>query len=150
VRSVSVRLARVLRPLRRSIPAALAVASCALPAAGCGSSSQSDHARTVVKDFLSAAAKGDGAKACAQLTADAKKLLESATSASCERVIRELGSRTPASQRAQVDQIDPKVSIHGSTATATYHGVTDGRQERTITLQQVGGQWKISQLPSSG
>ena len=140
----------MLWPARRSILAVLAVAACSLPVVGCGSSGDSDQARTVVKDFLSAAAKGDGTKACAQLAPDARKLLESQTGASCDQVVRELGTHTPASQRSQVDQIDPKVTIHGSTATATYHGVTGSRQERTITLQKTGGQWKISQLPSSG
>jgi hypothetical protein len=120
----------------------------ALVAAGCGATSQADKAKSVVKTFLTAAAKGDGAKACGQLSADARRLLESATSASCPKVIQELGSRTSARQRSGVGQIEPTVSVHGNTATATYRGVTGARQLRTLTLQKVGGRWEISQLPS--
>jgi hypothetical protein len=140
----------VLAPVRRSISVAPALALVALAGAGCGGTSQADQAKSVVTTFLTSAAKGDGAKACDQLSADARRLLESATSASCQKVVQELGSRTSASQRSSVDKIAPTVSIHGNTATATYRGVTGSRQLRTLTLEKVGGQWKISQLPSSG
>ena len=52
-------------------------------------------------------------------------------------------------QKSKVDNIDPKVTVHGKTATATYQSVT-GPGMRTVLLVKEGSNWKISGLPTGG
>ncbi len=99
--------------------------------------------------FLAASATGQGEQACAQLTGQEQTTLASAGSGSCAKLVNTLGVQLTARQRQQVEAIKPSVTVRGSSATARYESVT-GPHTRTLTLEQTGGKWRISSLPSGG
>jgi hypothetical protein len=139
-------------PPREAPRIALAVfaAIAALGLTACGSSkSDSAKARDTVKSFLSAAARGDGGKACDQLSTPTQGQINAAGQGSCSSIIGRLNGRLSSDQQTKVDKIDPKVTVHGNTATATYQSVT-GPGTRTVLLVKENGNWKISGLPTGG
>ena len=130
--------------------AALLAALAALALTACGSSkSDSAKARDTVKTFLSAAARGNGGKACDQLSTPTKGQINAAGQGSCSSLIGRLNGQLSSQQQTKVDNIDPKVTVHGDTATATYQSV-NSPGTRTILLVKENGNWKISGLPTGG
>jgi len=118
--------------------------------AACGSSkSDAAKARDTVKTFLSAAARGDGAKACSQLSTPTRSQIDASGQGSCATIIGQLGGKLTSQQKTKVDNVDPKVTVHGKTATATYQSVT-GPGMRTVLLVKEGSNWRISGLPNGG
>lgn len=132
---------------RRNIAVA---AVAALAVTGCGGSSDADQAKSTVKSFLDDVASGKGAAACTKLTPQAQQALSHAiANMPCDRAIDALGAATSKSVRAKVSGINPQITVHGSSATATYASVTGSRATRILQLQKIGGSWKISSLPGS-
>ena len=118
--------------------------------AACGSSkSDAAKAHDTVKTFLSAAARGDGSKACDQLSTPTRSQIDASGQGSCSTIIGQLSGKLTSDQKSKVDNIDPKVTVHGKTATATYQSVT-GPGMRTVLLVKEGSNWKISGLPTGG
>jgi hypothetical protein len=126
--------------LRRAIAASVVFAL--VFAVGCRSTYE-DQIRATTKAYYDALAKGDGKKACAQLTADGKVTLQG-TAKSCEEQVAAFGRRTKG--RGVADQLrsaEPvKVNIVGRKATAT--SAFRGQKPETLVVDMVGGQWKIS------
>ncbi len=108
----------------------------ALALAGCGSSSSGSPEATI-NSFLQASAAGDGAKACAQLTAAAQQQV--VTGASCEQGIKLAG----AAYRPIIKQIKvANLQVQGSAATGT--STLNGRAIAVFQLTKSGGKWMIS------
>lgn len=66
------------------------IGACALALSGCGTDGSRTEIAGVVERFQQALADGDGALACAQLTAAARDALESEEELPCRRAIFEL------------------------------------------------------------
>jgi ketosteroid isomerase-like protein len=124
--------------------ATTAALSAALVVAGCGGGpSANDQITSAVTDYYKAFAAGDGAKACDQLTNEAKQQLQTSTRASsCPVAIARAKSR-PDIKRYTARFKDAKVagvSRSGDTATARVRalGVT-----AAVPLRKEGDAWKI-------
>jgi hypothetical protein len=130
------------RPRRsaRIFPAAIVIGAC-LAAAGCGSNEE-PKVRNVVKTYLAAIAHGNGAKACAQLSGEAKRRLLASTARmprlharDCQGVALRLG-RLPGSKA--FERANLKVSISGDQATAKI-----GSAPLAVILSKTDGHWLI-------
>ncbi len=67
------------------------IGACVLALGGCGTDGSRDEIADVVDRFQQALADGDGAVACAQLTAAARDTLESEEEMPCPRAVLERG-----------------------------------------------------------
>lgn len=101
---------------------------------------------TTVKNYLSAAASGEGQTACAQLTpGEASALLETVTSngtnaASCTDALDQTSKTLDASDKQTLISAQvTNVQVTGDTATATVAGAS-----WNVSLQEVDGRWLIS------
>ncbi len=121
---------------RRVAPIVAALALTAVAVAGCGSSGSSGSPEQTIRTFLSAAAAGDGATACAQLSAQAKAQVVQGTS--CEQGIK-LGSALYGSTIKQIKITGLKTE--GSTASGT--ATLNGQATATFRLSKSGGKWLI-------
>jgi hypothetical protein len=75
------------------VPSTLRIAAIALGVvalAGCGRSGDRQTVRAVVQDFYAAVRDHEGARACALLSADARKALEDQESKPCAQAVEEL------------------------------------------------------------
>ena len=97
--------------LRRSIPVCLALL--ALLAGGCGQSGDRDEVRTVVTDFFDALEAGDGARACAQLSADTRSALESQEAKPCREAIGSLSLEGGAPASVEVYMVSAVAGFAG-------------------------------------
>jgi hypothetical protein len=156
------RLTRRRGACRRLAPACLA----ALALAACGGSShppseqQTTQIKQVVRAYLSAQTAGDGAAACALLTAGAQTKLEdlvlSASNGllksrpSCADAVRLVSTVAgPTLMNALSSARIERVEAHGNQATAQ---VVDGGQfpAQQVTLDKSGGAWRVSGIPTLG
>jgi hypothetical protein len=119
--------------MSRSLAAVVASVSLAVALAACGSSAPPRSAQQTLDQFLHASAAGDGAKACALLSADAQ-------GASCEAGVR-LGASTYGSIIKQIRIADLKVT--GRTATGT--STLNGRPTATFVMSRKTGEWLITE-----
>ena len=102
----------------------------ALALAGCGSSSSGSPSQTIDM-FLHAAAAGDSTKACAQLSAKARRQVVSGTS--CEQGIK----LAAALYRRLIGRIKiAGLQVHGDTATG--QSVLDGKPIAMFQLTRTG------------
>jgi len=105
---------------------------------GCGGSSGGSPQKTI-RTFLDATAAGDGAKACAQLTEEAKRQIT--RGASCERAIKLVGALlASATKSAKVTN----VKSQGDTASATVAAA--GGTRATYRLRKSDGKWLIAKV----
>ena len=97
----------------------------ALALAGCGQSANRGDVRTVTDRFYAAVAQGDGALACAQLSAPTVKQLEQDEQARCAKAVGELGLSPARIARVEVFVTNAKVDLsNGASAflEQTAHG----------------------------
>jgi predicted lipid-binding transport protein (Tim44 family) len=135
--------------------AALLCAS-ALTLSACGTSgndSSSDFkgedkaVAQAIEDFQSASRKGDEDKICTDLLAPALvSKIKAASKDTCQDALND------SLQDVDSFQLDvKKVSINGTTATATVESDTGGDKKTTdtLTLTKVGNAWKIAELSAA-
>jgi len=112
--------------------------------------SEAEIQRTI-KTYVGAFAKGDGEKACAMLTDQARQAVTgmsgSVGAKACPQAFertREIGgdSVVQAARRIKVR----KVRLNGGTATVELRA---GSQDSVAQLEHVGDTWKISSLPKT-
>jgi hypothetical protein len=95
---------------------------------GCGRSRDHATVRGVAEAFYAAVAQHDGAKACALLSADARKALEQQESSPCERAVVHLDLSGSRAHIVRVYTTDAAVElIHGD----------------TVFLQQTPQGWRV-------
>jgi hypothetical protein len=87
------------------------VLAVALLSAGCAPASDEAAIRAVTNRFFAAVASGDGARACAQLSADTRTKLESQEGRPCRAAIGDLGLQRAAVTRVHVDIVDAMVEL---------------------------------------
>ncbi len=89
-------------------------AAIAAAASGCGTGDDREQARTVVERFYAAVRAGDGARACAQLSAATASALEDQEQRPCAQAVEELDLRTGAAVGPAVVYVTAaKVDLHG-------------------------------------
>jgi len=130
------------------------ITAVAVVATGCGSAGgggESGDAAAVVSDYLTALADGDGTKACAQMTAEARAVMVTAgrtvsavRADDCSGVFDRLSSLLPTPAlgklRTAAGEVDAKdAKIEGQAATVTVPGATV-----PIQLTDENGDWKIT------
>lgn len=135
--------------MRRAVT--LLAIACAGVAAGCGGDDgggDDEQVRDVVRDYLTGLAAGNGDRACAQLTEEARKELVSEVTAafpdppelSCEEAVVDLSQDiAPIDKRKFLNPEVTKVSVDGDRATVTVKGL-DG----PTTLARDGDDWRIA------
>jgi len=96
-----------MRPAVVSVLAVLAV----LATAGCGRSGDRAEVRTVTEHFLTAFEAGDGQAACADLSTDTRKELESQEQRDCRDAVGELELEPGAPDRVEVYVTNAKVDL---------------------------------------
>ena len=99
--------------------------------AGCGQSDDRAQVRTVVDGFYAAVQAGDGAQACARLSAETAKALEQQEKKRCAAAIGDLGL-TPA-HVARVELYSLNAKVDATSGAATY-------------LDRTSTGWRISAL----
>lgn len=130
---------------------ALAIACTA--AIGCGGGeggdSPDEQVRKAARDYLTALAAGNGRRACATLTEEAKEqAVEEVTAAfatapemTCAQAVRELSvDLVPADERVLLNPKVGKVSVRGDRATVEVDRLT-----RPVPMQRVGDVWRVAQ-----
>jgi hypothetical protein len=135
--------------------AALLCAS-ALTLSACGTSgndSSSDFkgedkaVAKAIEDFQSASRKGDEDKICTDLLAPALvNKIKTASKGTCQDALND------SLQDVDSFELDvKKVSVNGTSATATVQSDSGGDKKAsdTLTLTKVGNQWKIAELGSA-
>jgi hypothetical protein len=110
---------------RQALP--LAVAMLAL--AGCGRSGDRASVRAVTEGFYNAVGDHDGARACAWLSADARRALEQDQSAPCARAVERLQLSGRRARRVEVYSTEAAVALRGGD---------------TVYLQDTSHGWRIS------
>jgi hypothetical protein len=121
---------------RRVVALGATVALTAGALAGCGSSGASGSPAGTITTFLNAAAAGDGATACAQLSTEAQAQV--VQGASCEQGIK-LGS-------AAYGSIVKRITIVGLTRqgnSASGTAALGGQPTATFQLTRTNGRWRI-------
>ena len=89
----------------------LAVALAALLLAGCGPAADRATARAVTERFFAALGRGDGARACAELSQDARSKLESQEQKPCAQAITGLGLKGAPIAHVDVDMVKAFVRL---------------------------------------
>ena len=95
----------------RLLAASVALAS--LGTAGCGQSDDRDTVRTTTQRFLAAYKADEGERACAALSQDTRKELESQESKSCPEAIGQVKLEPGAVTRVHVTLTSAKVDLAG-------------------------------------
>jgi hypothetical protein len=119
----------------KALPTLLALALLATALTGCGigrASNEEKISRTATT-YLKALARGDAAKACAQLTRRAK-------GGGCEATITKRVSELDADALKKAADGSMDIDVDGSTATA---GLSEPKGARFL-LKKVRGQWLIA------
>ena len=132
----------------RIVAICVCAAFCAFAGTSCGQSEQAreaDAAEAAYRDFFASAITGKGTKACAMLTAKAKRsLLEMTGSSSCEAAIdanpqNEVGDLAEALEH--FDKVELEVAVNGDTATVT--APEDAHIRGPSKLMKVAGTWYV-------
>ena len=97
--------------MRRAPLAVASVAVAALGAAGCGQSDDRDTVRATTQRFLAAYEADEGATACAALSQDTRKELESQESKPCPEAIGQVELKPGAVTRVHVTLTSAKVDL---------------------------------------
>lgn len=128
----------------------------ALAAGGCGgddsdgggtASPEEDAAREVVETYKEAAASGDSARACAQLTRRAREETGRVEGiGSCEEAHEAALIGFTDEAREALANADFEVQVEGDTGTAEIEGNKGGQ---TVKLRREGGRWRIDDVPLS-
>jgi hypothetical protein len=118
-----------LMPPARRLPVILAGA--ALAVAGCGQSDDRATVRSSTHKFLAAYSSHDGATACAALSQDTRKELESEEKRSCRDAIGQVELKRGAVTRVQVMLTNAKVDL-------------DSGESVFLSKQKAG--WRISAI----
>ncbi len=118
---------------------------------GCGGTSDNDKIKAVIHDYTQAIVDKDFSKACAKLTATAKRTLVKAGSTlgggDCKKILASALDSLPAATKAKLKGLDFKVKqikVTGNTATATLSESLDGNSTKTH-LRKQGGTWLVDQ-----
>jgi hypothetical protein len=115
-----------LRPRRpgssRPMRWAVALVVLALGAAGCGQSDDRSTVRQVTQRFFSALSSGDGETACAQLSSDTRKELESQEKKDCREAITGLQVHPGTATRIQLYITNAKVDLSSGESTFLSYG----------------------------
>jgi len=82
-----------------------------LATAGCGRSDDRAEVRSVTEHFLAAFESGDGQAACADLSTDTRKELESQEQRDCREAVGELQLEPGATDRVEVYVTNAKVDL---------------------------------------
>jgi len=90
---------------------AIVLVLAALATAGCGRSGDRAEVRSVTEHFLAAVESGDGQAACADLSTDTRKELESQEQRDCREAVRELQLEPGATDRVEVYVTSAKVDL---------------------------------------
>jgi hypothetical protein len=106
--------------LTRSFVAALVLVA-ALLSAGCAPAGEEAAVRAATNRFFAALASGDGAGACAQLSAETRSKLESQEGRPCRAAIGDLGLKAAAVTRVHVHIVDALVELAGGRAAFLGH-----------------------------
>jgi hypothetical protein len=144
--------------LRRALPAL--AAPLLVLAAGCGGGggprSDSDAVVHVLKDAAKAVADKDGGKACGYLTPDAQRqavlsvgAAQAFGSVDCATLVNRATAFLSPLDKKQIESLEPaNVQVNGAAASATMAsqaGAAPGQGTSVqLSLQKVGGDWKIS------
>jgi len=135
----------------------------AVLAGGCGGSgSDTDKVKTTVSNFFADAGDNKGAAACALLTdAGAQELISAAAvlraPSSCADAIATFNKILSSDDKSSLKSTKvKKVVVTGGTATVADNdiqlkaggeiGLFRNRSPKPLTLEKVGGEWKISSL----
>ena len=94
-------------PMRPAIVLVLAV----LATTGCGRSGDRAEVRSLAEHFLAAVESGDGQAACADLSTDTRKELESQQQRDCREGVGELQLEPGAPERVEVYVTNAKVDL---------------------------------------
>ena len=127
-------------------------AAAAIAVAGCGGGGGGDKEKieSTVRDYYTAFADGDGAKACDQLAKPVRDRLVTAVHArDCPAAIEEAGKRldiSPYTKRFRDAKVI-SVKVHGRTATAQVRALG---QTQPIPLGKEKGAWKIEGATGAG
>jgi len=122
----------------KRIPLALTIVAAATGLTACGSKSDSQK----IKDVLNEVGTSTDKSVCTRdFTPAGRRTFETATGQTCLTGIAQNGKT---GSKPNVT----KVSVSGSTATATLKGSSGGTAD--VTLVKQGGSWKISGLKSAG
>lgn len=122
-------------------------------AAGCGGDDGGDSAeeqvRKAVRDYLTALAAGNGQRACATLTEEAKEqaveevvgAFANAPEIDCAQAVEELSvDLAPADERVLLNPKVGRVAVRDDRATAQVD-----RLARPVPLRRVGDRWRVAQ-----
>ncbi len=124
------------RSSRRIVALGVTLALTAGALAGCGSSGAPDSPAGTITTFLNAAAAGDGATACAQLSTQAQAQV--VQGASCEQGIK-LGSAAYGSIIKRITIIGLKRQGNSASGTAA----VGSQPTATFQLTRANGRWRI-------
>jgi ketosteroid isomerase-like protein len=137
--------------MRRTLAAAVAVASLVLAACGGGGGpSDEDQVRSAVRDYFHAFAAGDADTTCRLLATEARAELERAAHAkNCVTAIKQAAQRPEIQKytKALRDVKILKVTVAGSDATAKVKAIG---QTATVPLHKEDGGWRISGITGAG
>jgi hypothetical protein len=97
--------------MRSARPVVVSLAAAGLALAGCGQSDDRDTVRTSTQRFLAAYSSHNGARACAALSQDTRKELESQEKRSCADAIGQVDLKRGAVTRVQVMLTNAKVDL---------------------------------------
>jgi len=113
------------------------VALAALMLAGCGVGSGGPESKIseTTDTYLRSLASGDTTKACAQVTANAKRKLGT----SCTAAVNEIATRIGSDKLNEAADKGASISVDGSNGSATLKGLDDAR----IGLIDSGSSWLI-------
>jgi hypothetical protein len=140
--------------MRISALAAVLVTSLVL--LGCGGGGGDEQAvKNTVTQFMSALARGDGAKACGLATTQAQQRLTAQgaqAGGSCPQIISAISKRLPPQIKQGLETAKvKKASVKGDTATVADSDISSSAGNLgpflgggTTTLKKEGGTWKLS------
>jgi hypothetical protein len=142
--------------MRTSATLTAVVVAAALAVAGCGGSSGDEQqVKNTVTTFMSALARGDGAKACALATSAAQQHLvgqASQAGGNCQAIIATISKRLPASVKQGLESAKvKKATVKGDTATVSDKDISSSSGDLSpflgsgsTTLKKENGQWKLA------
>lgn len=116
---------------------------------GCGKKSDEDQIESVVKQFSSGIADGDGEKACNALAGPYQRgILSDVSSGTCAERISEFSDTQGSEEKDSFRKVEvTEVELHGSTAlarTISPKPNSDFDNDAAYNMKKFGDEWKIA------